>query len=37
LAAELETRVQDLIAAGANETAARSVINKAVRLGRGER
>ena len=37
LAAELEARVEDLIAAGANETAARNVVNKAVRLGRGER
>jgi hypothetical protein len=37
LAAELEARVSELIAAGVNETAARSVINKAVRLGRGER
>lgn len=37
LAAELEARVQDLIATGADETAARGVITKAVRLGRGER
>ena len=37
LAAELEARVQELIATGANEAAARSVVNKAVRLGRGER
>jgi hypothetical protein len=37
LAAELEARVQDLLRVGADETAARSVIKKAVRLGRGER
>ena len=37
LAEELEARVQDLIRVGADETAARSVVNKAVRLGRGQR
>ena len=36
LAAELEARVQELVAAGTDEQALRSVVRKAVRLGRGE-
>ena len=36
LAAELEARVQELVAAGAQESAARAVVRKAVRFGRGE-
>ena len=36
LAAELDARVQDLVAAGADETAARAVVRKAIRFGRGE-
>jgi hypothetical protein len=36
LAAELEARVAELIAAGADEAAVRSIVGKAVRLGRGE-
>ena len=37
LAAELEARVQDLVDAGADESSARAVVNKAVRYGRGDR
>ena len=37
LAAELEARVQELVDAGADEVAARAVVNKAVRYGRGDR
>lgn len=37
LAAELDARVQELIAAGAEESAARAVVRKAVRFGQGER
>jgi hypothetical protein len=36
LAAELEARVQDLIAAGTPEAGLRDVVRKAVRLGQGE-
>ena len=36
LALELEARVQDLVAAGADELAARAVVRKAIRFGRGE-
>jgi hypothetical protein len=36
LAAELEARVQELIASGASETQLRDVVRKAVRLGQGE-
>jgi hypothetical protein len=36
LAAELEARVQDLVATGVDEQSLRSVVTKAVRLGRGE-
>jgi hypothetical protein len=37
MAAELDARVRELIDAGVDETAARSVVNKAVRYGRGDR
>jgi hypothetical protein len=37
LAVELEARVQELVAKGVDEAALRSVVKKAVRLGRGER
>lgn len=37
LAAELEARVQELVAAGADEASARAVVRKAIRFGRGER
>lgn len=37
LAAELEARVQELIAAGTPEQPLRDVVRKAVRLGSGER
>ncbi len=37
LAAELEARVQELVDAGTDEAAARAVVNKAVRYGRGDR
>jgi hypothetical protein len=36
LAAELEARVQELIASGADEAKVRGVVRRAVRLGRGE-
>ncbi len=36
LAAELDARVAELVAAGADESAARSVVKKAVRFGRGQ-
>ncbi len=36
LAAELEARVQELVAAGAPEPQVREVVRKAVRLGQGE-
>ena len=36
LAAELEARVTDLVGAGTDEPALRSIVRKAVRLGRGE-
>lgn len=35
LAAELEARVGDLVAAGTDEVALRSIVRKAVRMGRG--
>ena len=37
LAAELDARVQELVDAGADEPRARSVVNKAIRYGRGDR
>lgn len=37
LAAELDARVQELVAAGADESAARAVVRKAIRFGAGER
>ena len=37
MAAELEARVGELVAAGTDESALRSVVRKAVRLGQGER
>jgi hypothetical protein len=37
LAAELEARVQDLVSSGTDEVALRSVVRKAVKLGRGDR
>ncbi len=37
LAEELEARVQELIAKGADEQLVRGVVRRAVRLGRGER
>ena len=37
LAEELEARVQELIATGADESMVRGVVRRAVRLGRGER
>ena len=37
LAAELDVRVQELVAAGAHEGAARAVVRKAVRFGQGDR
>ena len=37
LAAELDARVQELVTAGAEESAARAVVRKAVRFGQGER
>ena len=36
LAAELEARVGELVRAGTDEVALRTVVSKAVRLGRGE-
>lgn len=36
LAAELEARVVELVQSGTDEAALRSVVGKAVRLGRGE-
>ena len=36
LAAELEARVGELIAIGADEAAARGIVRRAVRLGRGD-
>jgi hypothetical protein len=36
LAAELDARVAELVAAGADEPAARSVVKKAVRFGQGQ-
>lgn len=36
LGAELEARVAELVAAGADEAAARSVVGKAIRLGEGD-
>ena len=36
LAAELDARVRELVAAGAEETAARAVVRKAVRFGQGD-
>jgi hypothetical protein len=37
LAAELEARVAELVATGADEADVRGVVRRAVRLGRGER
>ena len=37
LAAELDARVQELVAAGAEEAPARAVVRKAVRFGQGDR
>ena len=37
MAAELDARVQELVAAGADERRARLAINKAIRYGRGDR
>ena len=37
LGAELDARVQELIAAGVDEEHARSVVNKAIRFGAGQR
>ena len=37
MAAELDARVEELIAAGADERRARTIINKAIRYGRGDR
>ncbi len=37
LAAELDARVQELVDAGADQAAARSVVTKAIRYGRGDR
>jgi hypothetical protein len=37
LGIELEARVQELVAKGTDEAALRSVVKKAVRLGRGDR
>ena len=36
LAEELDARVQELVKAGADEHAARAVVRKAIRFGRGE-
>ena len=36
-AAELDARVSELVAAGAEESAARAVVRKAVRFGQGDR
>jgi len=36
LAAELEARVQELVASGADEAQVRGVVRRAVRLGRGD-
>ena len=36
LGAELEARITELVDAGANEDAARSVVGKAIRFGAGE-
>ncbi len=37
MAAELDARVEELIAAGADERSARNIISRAVRYGRGDR
>ena len=37
LGAELDARVEELVAAGAEPAAARAVVRKAVRFGQGER
>jgi hypothetical protein len=37
LAEELEARVQELIASGADEATVRGIVRRAVRLGRGDR
>lgn len=37
LAAELDARVTELVAAGADEAAAREVVTKAIRFGQGQR